>query len=131
MDFLEYTDAMNAAASLHQAGNYSEAIASFEALLSSDISDRDKGIICHNIAAIYREQDRTEQAIRWYERGRNYERPHGGTINVTALGGYLYDVGRLYESLAVWEDMVRWPSLTEFEKSNIRKNIVTIKGLLQ
>lgn len=130
MDFLEYTEAMKTAAALHEAGKYNEAISAFDALLSTDVSDRDKGIICHNIAVIYKEQNLSGSALSWYERGRDYERPHGGTVNVTALGSYLYDSGRFSESLTVWEDMLKWPSLTEVEKNNIRNNIALIKERL-
>lgn len=127
MDYEEYVNLAHHAAKLDEAGEHEQAITTFRALLASDISDIDKAMMCHNIGVVQEKLGREQEALSSYERGFNYERPHGRSYVAEQRAAYLYRTGRLAESLRAYEELLYRPSLTEEEKHRIRHNIAALR----
>lgn len=127
MDYEEYVNMAHQAAKLVEAGEHEQALNNFRTLLASDISDIDKAMMCNNIAFVQEKLGRDLEALSSYERGFNYERPHGRSFLAEQRAAYLYRTGRLAESLRAYEELSYRPSLTEEEKHRIRHNIAALR----
>ena len=61
----EYTRRARRASQLTDRGDYDGVIAILEELVSSDISDVDKAVMCLNIAIVYDKMGHVEEAPDW------------------------------------------------------------------
>ena len=127
MDYEEYANLAQQAAQFHEAGEHERALKIFRDLLSSDISDLDKVMMCNNISVVLEQMGREQEALASYERGMSYERLHSRTYLAEQRAGYLYRLGRLPESLRAYEELLHRPSLTEEEKQRIRHYIASLR----
>ena len=127
---MEYEDYFNQAQQAAQAveeGEHEQALSIFRSLLSSDISDVDKAVMCYNVGVVLEKMGREEEALASYARGMSYERPHGRILVAEQRAVYLYRLGRLAESLRAYEELLYRPSLNEEEKLRMRHNIAALR----
>ena len=127
MDYKEYADQAHQASQLVEAGEYEQSLAIFNTLLSSDISDIDKAMMCHNIGVILEMMGSEQEALASYARGMSYERLHSRIYVAEQRAGYLYRLGRLAESLKAYEELLDRSSLTEEEKQRVKHNIASLR----
>ena len=127
MDYKEYADQAHQAAQLVEAGEYEQSLAIFNTLLSGDISDIDKAMMCHNIGVILEMMGSEQEALASYARGMSYERLHSRIYVAEQRAGYLYRLGRLAESLKAYEELLDRSSLTEEEKQRVKHNIASLR----
>jgi len=128
MDFQEYTKRVQRAAQLVERGDYEGAITLLRALIDSDISDRDKAMMCVNLAVVYNKLDRMQEALAWYDKGIAYERRHSRSFVAESKAAYLAERGLVQESVAIYEDLFTQPYLDEGEKERIGKNLEMLRG---
>jgi tetratricopeptide (TPR) repeat protein len=131
MDYGEYANLAQQAARSLEAGAHEQALQTFRALLTSDISDLDKAMMCNNIGVVLERMGREQEALASYERGMSYERLHGRNVVAEQRAGYLYRLGRLAESLRAYEDLLHRPSLTEEEKQRMRQYIAALRAQIK
>jgi tetratricopeptide (TPR) repeat protein len=127
VDYDEYVDLAQRAAQFVEAGEHEQALDIFRALISSDISDVDKAMMCHNTGVVQEKMGREQEALSSYERGMSYERPHGRSYVAEQRAGYLYRLGRLAESLRANEELSHRPSLSEEERQRMRHNMAALR----
>jgi len=121
MDYQEYQNRIQRGTQMFEAGNMQAALEVFQGLVSSDISDIDKSRMCINVAVVYERNNNPQQALQWYMRGVQYEKPHCRFEAQEYLAVYLTDGLKVYESLL--------PSshLTEEDKLRFRQRIEELK----
>lgn len=123
MDYQEYLNRVNRGTQLFEMGNYQAALQIFETLVLSDISDIDKSRMCINTAVIYEKLELVPQALQWYDRGIELEKPHCRFEAQEYKAVYLKEVGRQRESLRIYESLLATPHLTEEDKLRMRNNV--------
>ncbi|MEO8452999.1 MAG: hypothetical protein ABI647_24630, partial [Gemmatimonadota bacterium] len=89
MDYQAYVDVMQNVSNLVDAQRYDEALAEVRTLLASDLPDRDKAILCVNMAVIHDKMAKPSAALDWYDRGREYDRTHRSHMVVEYKAEYL------------------------------------------
>ena len=127
MDYEEYVNQAHQAAQLVEDGEHERALSIFRLLLSSDISDLDKAMMCHNIGVVQEKIGNEREALTSYEQGMSYERLHGRSFLAEQRAGFLYRTGKLAESLRAYEELLHRASLTEEEKQRMRHNIAALR----
>ena len=123
MDYQEYQNRINHGTRMFEAGDYQAALEAFISLVNSDLSDIDKARMCINVAVIYEKMDNVPQALQWYTRAVQFEKPHCRFEAQEYLAVYLKEIGRPRDSLRVYESLVISPHLTEEDKLRMRQNI--------
>ncbi|MEO8602091.1 MAG: hypothetical protein ABI629_05895 [bacterium] len=126
-DFNRYSEAARAAAALLEAGKHDEAIAAFRALVSGDLSDIDRAMMCCNVARSYEKKGDPRSALRWYERGVDYERPHRRFMVAELMANALSQQERSAESVRIYEDLLTRTELSEHDKWRMRGNIAALR----
>jgi tetratricopeptide (TPR) repeat protein len=127
MKYKTYVRSAKRAARLVERGNYEKAIAILQNLLSTDMSNVDKAMMCLNIAIIYDKMECVEEALAWYDQGMQYESAHKRYVVAEKKAAYLAEQGRYRDSLYAYESLLRQSGLTEGDKERIEKNIATLK----
>ena len=127
MDYLEYQNRIQRGTQLFETGNLQAALEVFLGLVNSDISDIDKSLMCINVAVIYEKSENSPQALQWYMRGVQYEKPHSRFEVQEYLAVYLTELGRLRDSLKVYESLLPSSHLKEEDKVRIRQRIDDLK----
>lgn len=128
MEYQEYVQSTNRASQLVERGDYEGAIAVFRELLSSDISEVDKAMMCLNIAIVCDKQGHLEEALAWYDQGASYERSHGQHYVAESKAAYLAEKRRYRESLNHYQDLLGRSDLTEGDKERIKRNIKVLEA---
>lgn len=127
MDYQEYQNRIQRGTQMFEAGNMQAALEVFQGLVNSDISDIDKSRMCINVAVVYERNNNPQQALQWYMRGVQYEKPHCRFEAQEYLAVYLTELGRLRDSLKVYESLLPSSHLTEEEKLRFRQRIEELK----
>jgi tetratricopeptide (TPR) repeat protein len=96
-------------------------------MMESDISEVDKAAMCQNIARVCEKQGRTEEAFEWYDQGVALEQPHCRHLVAETRAGALATLGRLEESRAAYQALLRSPSSNEAEKHRFEHNIAALE----
>jgi tetratricopeptide (TPR) repeat protein len=96
-------------------------------LISSDISDLDKALMCYNMAVVEEQLGREQQALGSYDRGISYERIHSRSFVAEHKAGYLSRLGRHQEGLRLYEELLLRRALMEEEKTRISQNIKLLR----
>lgn len=123
MDYNDYVKLTERGSGLVDAGEYPAAVKVFEFLVSSDISDLDKSMMCFNLALVHDKMGQTTTALRWYDKGIKYERPHCRFYVTEQKAAYLAQQGSKRESRSIYEELLARPFLTESDKERIRHNV--------
>ena len=127
MDYQEYQNRINRGTQMFEAGNLQAALEVFMGLVDSDISDIDKSRMCINVAVVYEKAENPQQALQWYMRAVQFEKPHCRFEAQEYLAVYLSELGRLRDSLKVYESMLPSSHLTEEDKVRLRQRVDEIK----
>lgn len=130
MNYDEYVALAHQGAEADAAGDFEKAVNIFYQLLSTDISDVDKAMMCHNIGVIQEKMGKEQEALASFERGMSYERVHGRIVVAEQRAAYLYRLGRLADSLRAYEELLYRSSLTEEEKHRMKYNVAALRGEL-
>ena len=117
MDYQEYQNRINRGTQMFEAGDYQTALETFISLVNSDISDVDKSRMCINVAVVYEKMTNVQQALQWYTRAVQFEKPHCRFEAQEYLAVYLKEIERIYESL------LASPHLIEEDKVRLRQKI--------
>ena len=127
MDYQEYQNRINRGTQMFEAGNLQAALEVFMGLVDSDISDIDKSRMCINVAVVYEKAENPQQALQWYMRAVQFEKPHCRFEAQEYLAVYLSELGRLRDSFKVYESMLPSSHLTEEDKVRLRQRVDEIK----
>lgn len=130
MEYDLYYQSMHAAAEYAAANENDSAIQIFTQLLSKDISERDKAIICVNLAKIHHKLGDSSEALKWYDQAIQYEEPYFRSFAAESKAAYLAEIGQAPKSLALYEKIALQPYLDEAEKYRIRTNMNILKQQL-
>ncbi len=120
MDYQEYQNRIQRGAQMFESGNYAAALEIFTALVNSDISDIDKSRMSLNVAAVYEKMDNQREALQWYMRAIQLEKPHGRFEAQEYMAVYLLEIGRGRDALKIYESLLPSPHLTEEDKKRLR-----------
>jgi Tfp pilus assembly protein PilF len=121
MDYQEYQNRINRGSQMFEAGDYQTALETFISLVNSDISDIDKSRMCINVAVVYEKMTNVQQALQWYTRAVQFEKPHCRFEAQEYLAVYLKEIERPRDSLRIYESLLASPHLTEEDKMRIRQ----------
>jgi tetratricopeptide (TPR) repeat protein len=127
MDYQEYQNRINRGTQMFEAGNLQAALEVFQGLVNSDISDIDKSLMCINVAVIYEKSNNSQQALQWYMRAVQFEKPHCRFDAQEYLAIYLTELGRLRDALKVYESLLPSSHLKEEDKLRLRQKIEELK----
>ena len=123
MDYQDYLNLLDRATQLLISKNYKEAENELYPLLLSDISELDKANVCLMLAKIHDRIGGSEEALGWYDKGIAYEQPYCRFEAAQEKAHYLAELGHYTDAIAVFEDLLKQPFLTEAEKENVRARI--------
>lgn len=121
MDYQEYQNRINRGSQMFEAGDYQTALETFISLVNSDISDIDKSRMCINVAVVYEKMNNVQQALQWYTRAVQFEKPHCRFEAQEYLAVYLKEIERPRDSLRIYESLLASPHLTEEDKVRLRQ----------
>lgn len=127
MDYQTYVDQATAASNLFDVGDLDAAMAGFEALVKSDISDIDKSMMCYNITRVCEKGGHIDLALEWFDHGISLEAPCRCLLQ-EHKAAFLAEHRRDAESLALYESLYTQPYLTEGDKERIWKNILILRN---
>jgi Tfp pilus assembly protein PilF len=127
MDYQEYQNRINRGSQMFEAGDYQTALETFISLVNSDISDVDKSRMCINVAVVYEKMSNVQQALQWYTRAVQFEKPHCRFEAQEYLAVYLKEIERPRDSLRIYESLLPSPHLTEEDKVRLRQIVDELK----
>ena len=127
MEYQEYYQSAKQASEQAEAGEYESALSLLLSLVSNDISDLDKSMMCLNIAILLERMGREAEVLSWYEKGISYEWPHSRCKVAENKAAYVARQGQAKESLYIYETLMTRQFLMEEDKNRIRTNIATLK----
>jgi len=131
VEYQEYFQSAQRASQQAENGDYESALSILLSLVSNDISDLDKSMMCLNIAILLERMGRETEVLSWYEKGVSYEWPHSRCKVAENKAAYLSRRGKPKESLAIYETLLMRQFLMEEDKNRIRTNIATLKEQLR
>ncbi|HMB94123.1 MAG TPA: hypothetical protein VKP65_24960 [Rhodothermales bacterium] len=131
MDYDQYVALAHGAAQLVEQEQYAAALAQFQALTTSDISDIDKAMAYYNMAFVLEQVGQNQEALASYDKGISYERMHSRFFVTEQKAAYLARLGRNQESLRLYEDLLTKRFLQEEDTYRIRHNIQVLRDALQ
>jgi hypothetical protein len=111
------------AARLVENAQHDDAIVVLRPLVECELDDFHKTIACINMAVIFGLKGQAADALAWYDRAINYERPHGRYFAAERKAAFMAEQGWTAESLAMFEQILSHPSLTDEDGERIRQNI--------
>lgn len=129
MEYSEYYARTHAGAKAMEAGDHDSALQTFHELVTSDISDIDKSMMCQNIAHIYATLGHHDDALAWYDAAIEYESPYMRFHALEHKAAYLGNGMAPEDALPIYESLYEQPYLTENDKERIWKNIVILRNL--
>lgn len=115
------------AARLVENSQHDDAIVVLRPLVECELDDFHKTMVCVNMAIIFGLKGQEADALVWYDRAINYERPHGRCFAAERKAAYLAELNRNAESLSMYEQLLFAPSLTGEDAERIRENISILK----
>ena len=128
MEYQVYVDKATAASKKFDDKDFDGAIAGFEELVKSDISDIDKSMMCCNVARACEEGGHIDLALEWYDYGISLEEPLCRFLVQEHKAAFLAKLHRDAESLAIYEALYPQPFLMEADKERIWKNILVLRA---
>ncbi len=127
MNYKDFQNRVDYGTQMFDTGNMQAALEVFTGLVSSDISDLDKSSMCLNIAVVYDKLGNIQQALEWYAKGIQFEKPHCRFEAQEYLANYLKQINRPRESMKILEGLLISNHLTEADKVRVRDNIEGLK----
>ena len=130
MDYPAYVDAMQRIATLVDQQSYDEALTELRTLLASDLLDRDKAVLCINMAVVYDKLGQPTDALEWYDHGVGYERTYRSHMVAEHKATFLVSQGRHAEALRLYDDLRRDRSIGEADKHRFTQNANVLRKQL-
>jgi len=127
VDYQDYFQSAQQASKQAEAGDYENALSTLLSLVSNDIADLDKSMMCLNIAILLERMGREAEVLSWYEKGVSYEWPHSRCKVAENKAAYVARQGKPKESLAIYETLLMRQFLMEEDKNRIRHNIAVLE----
>lgn len=118
------------AARLVENSAYDDAVTVLRPLIECELHDLEKSMVCVNMATIYGLKGQDSDALIWYDRGINYERPHARFFVAERKAAFLAEKNWNSDSLALYERLLTEPSLTDDDRERINHNISLLKERL-
>jgi len=128
MQYSEYDRMAREGAKSLEEGKHLEAIAKFQSLLDSDISDIDKSFMAYNIAVVCEKLGHQEETLAWYDHAIAYEQPYFRSQITEHKAAYLANNGHPADALALYEWLYRQNYVQETDKERIWNNICVLKN---
>lgn len=130
MEIEHFNKSLFLAARLVEGQEYDEALTALRPLMECELSNWHKGIVCVNMAIICGLQGQTTDALAWYDRGINCERPVGRFFVAERKAAYLAELGWTAESLRLYRSLRAEPSLTAEDSERIERNLALLEERL-
>lgn len=111
------------AARLVENAQHDDAIVVLRPLVECELDFFHKMIVCVNLAIIFGQKGQDSDALAWYDRAINYERPHGRYFAAERKAAFMAERGWTAESRAMYERLLSEPSLTGEDEERIRQNL--------
>ncbi len=127
MNYKDFQNRVDYGTQMFDSGNFQAALEVFTSLVNSDISDLDKSSMCLNIAVVYDKLGNVQQALEWYARAIQFEKPHCHFEAQEYLANYLKQINRPRESLKILEALLASTHLTESDKVRVKENVEALK----
>ena len=115
-------------ARLVERGDYDDALLVLWPWVETPLPPFQKMITCVNTGAVYAMKNQVGDALAWYDQGIEYERPLGVFVAAERKAAYLAEQGRASESLAIYEGLLREPSLEDEDRERIRHNVSALRA---
>ncbi|HWT00743.1 MAG TPA: hypothetical protein VN256_10895 [Pyrinomonadaceae bacterium] len=115
-------------ARLMDRGDYDDALLVLWPWVETGLPPFQKTITCVNTAIIYALKHQPEDALAWYDKGIEFERPLGLFFAAERKAAYLAEQGRAAESLAIYEGLLWEPSLKDEDRERIQHNVSTLRA---
>lgn len=128
MDYQLYVDKANAASKHFDNNDLEAAMAGFEELIKSDISDIDKSMMCYNMARVCEKGGHTEHALEWFDYGISLEAPLCRCLVLEHKAAFFAEARRDAEALAIYEQIYSLPYATEADKQRVWSNMVILRN---
>ena len=116
------------AARLVENSQHDDAIIVLRPLVECELDGFSKMIVCVNMAIIFGQKGQDSDALAWYDRAINYERPLGQYFAAESKAAFLAERGWTAESLSMYERLLLEPSLTDEDAERIRQNLSILKN---
>jgi len=131
LDYQVYSDRVMAGAKCVEEGQFEAALDIFYGLLSTDISDIDKSMMCNNLAVTCEKMGQPDEAMRWYDEGIHYEEPYCRIAIREYKGAQLYHAGRFAEAAALYREMLGLHYLSEADKARVSGSLAAAEAQLR
>lgn len=128
MDYQVYVDKANAASKKFDEKDFEGAMAGFEELVKSDISDIDKSLMCYNITRACEQLGDIDLALEWFDYGISLEEPLCRAFVREHKAAFLANRHRDAEALAIYDALYTSPFVTESDKERIWRNILVLRN---
>ncbi|HEX5036334.1 MAG TPA: hypothetical protein VFX30_04175 [bacterium] len=128
MDYQTYYDRAQEGSKKFDAGDVDGAIRVFEDLVASDLAEVDKAIMCLNVATIYEKSGKTDEALRWLDRGIAIERLYCRSNVAENKALLLIRLERPKEALEIYKEYVTKPYVGEEQKARFLNNMQVLES---
>jgi len=121
-----YQDYVNITQRISQAVDdkkYEMALQLLDSLIQSDLPDIDKSFMSVNCGVVWDKLGNTHEALRWYDRAIQYEKPHHRFFARQEKAAYLLRINRKDEALDTYRDLVIKPFLSLSEQERLRAQL--------
>lgn len=130
MQIEHFEQSLFLAARLVENSAHDDAIVVLRPLVECELQAFDKTIVCVNMAIIFGLKGQDSDALAWYDRAINYERPIGRFFAAERKAAFMAERGWTTDSLAMYEKLLSEPSLNEEDETRLKQNISTLKERL-
>lgn len=119
MLFDKYVNTTQAVANAVDAQDYDKALQLLKGLIESDLPDLDKSVMSINVAVVWDKKGNSLEALRWYDRAVQLERPHHRYFAQQEKAKYLLGLDRKEEALSIYRGLLTKPFLVLSDQERI------------
>lgn len=119
----DYVSKAQDASKAVDAKDYDAAMEILKDLVQSDLPDLDKSMMCINLAVVWEKKGNSLEALRWYDRAIQYEKPHHRYFAQQEKANYLYSIGRKEDALSIYQSLLNKPFLVLSDHQKFQANI--------
>lgn len=121
-----YQDYVNLTQQISQAVDdkkFEIALQLLDRLVQSDLPDIDKSFMSINCGVVWDKAGNVHEALRWYDRAIQYEKPHHRFFARQEKAAYLLRINRKDEALEIYRDLLTKPFLSLAEQERLRAQL--------
>ena len=126
MNYQDYIRSIQETEQLAQNGKLKDAVDAYYKLILSEISDIDKAGLCAALALVYDKLGNTEEALSWFDKGIAYDQTYSRFGVAEKKAQYLSTIGRSSAGVAIYEELVKQPYVSEVDKERMRQMTKTL-----